>query len=153
TDIELVSAHATATPMNDLAESRALKIALGERTKRVVVHPFKAVIGHTLGAAGALEALAALDAVRRGLAPAAFGDGELEPEFEGRLLARNERAAVGRILKLSAAFGGAVAALVVGTDPPGAGQLMAARRRGVRVLAVGEAQTGLNSETIAKLVS
>src|SRR5262249_20547980 len=82
TDIELVSAHATATPMNDLAESRALKIALGERTKRVVVHPFKAVIGHTLGAAGALEALAALDAVRRGLAPAAFGDGELEPEFE-----------------------------------------------------------------------
>jgi 3-oxoacyl-[acyl-carrier-protein] synthase-1/3-oxoacyl-[acyl-carrier-protein] synthase II len=116
--IDLVSAHATATPFNDAAESRALARALGtERARETVVHPFKAQIGHALGAAGVLELLAAADALDRGLLPAAAGGGPLDPDAPARLL---EHAAAGSpraALKISSAFGGANAALVLG--PPG----------------------------------
>jgi 3-oxoacyl-[acyl-carrier-protein] synthase II len=112
-DIELVSAHGTATPRNDAAEIAALRLLFGENCTRVVVHPYKAVLGHTLGAAGALETLAALAALRAGVLPAAIGEGEIEPAFNARLLAVNEPGAPCRALKLSAAFGGSNAALVL----------------------------------------
>jgi 3-oxoacyl-[acyl-carrier-protein] synthase-1/3-oxoacyl-[acyl-carrier-protein] synthase II len=115
-EIELVSAHATATPHNDAAESAALGELFAAAAGRVVVHPYKAVLGHTLGAAGALETLAALGALRHGVLPAALGEGALEPGFDARLLAANEPGAPRRALKLSAAFGGSNAVLVLG--PP-----------------------------------
>ncbi len=116
--IDLVSVHGTATPFNDAAESRAIARALGvARARDVVVHPFKAQIGHTLGAAGALELLAITDALERGVLPAAAGEGTVDPDAPARLL---DRAAAGTVrtgLKLSSAFGGANAALVVGVGP------------------------------------
>jgi 3-oxoacyl-[acyl-carrier-protein] synthase-1/3-oxoacyl-[acyl-carrier-protein] synthase II len=112
--VDLVSAHGTATPFNDPAEARALSRALGSGAEPPVVHPFKAQIGHTLGAAGALEALAALDAIRRGVLPAAAGDGAVDPEAPVRLLERTAPGSPRTALKLAAAFGGANAALVVG---------------------------------------
>jgi 3-oxoacyl-[acyl-carrier-protein] synthase II len=116
--IDLVSAHATATPYNDAAESRALLRALGPAGARnAVVHPFKAQIGHTLGAAGALELLAAADAIERGVLPAAAGEGMLDPDAEARLLERTQRGSPRTALKVSSAFGGANAALVLGPEP------------------------------------
>ena len=114
--IELVSAHATSTPHNDSSEARALARVFGAGLGSVVVHPFKASIGHTLGAAGALESLAALEALRNGILPAAHGEGPLEPGFGARLLATNRAGSSHRCLKLSAAFGGSNAALVLGGD-------------------------------------
>jgi 3-oxoacyl-[acyl-carrier-protein] synthase-1/3-oxoacyl-[acyl-carrier-protein] synthase II len=110
--IDLVSAHATATPFNDAAEARAIRTVLGEGS-RAVVHPMKAQIGHTLGAAGALELLACVDAMERGIAPAAAGAGEIDDDARVTLLDRAEARAIGAALKLSSAFGGANAALVV----------------------------------------
>jgi 3-oxoacyl-[acyl-carrier-protein] synthase-1/3-oxoacyl-[acyl-carrier-protein] synthase II len=115
--IDLVSAHGTATPYNDAAEARALSRALGDRAERVVVHPFKAQIGHTLGAAGALESAACVDAMERGILPAAAGAGELDPDARVRLLERAESGRCDVALKLSAAFGGANAALVLSREP------------------------------------
>jgi 3-oxoacyl-[acyl-carrier-protein] synthase II len=112
TDIDLISAHATATPFNDPAETRAMRFALGDDL-RSIVHPFKAQVGHTLGAAGALESLAAFDALARGIAPAAAGEGEVDPECNVPLTSRNERSPLRAALKLSSAFGGANAALVL----------------------------------------
>ena len=112
--VDLVSAHATATPYNDVAEFRSLALALGrERAGQVFVHPFKAQVGHAMGAAGALELLACIDALERGLIPAAAGDGPIDPEAPARLLARSASAAPKTVLKLASAFGGANAALVV----------------------------------------
>jgi 3-oxoacyl-[acyl-carrier-protein] synthase-1/3-oxoacyl-[acyl-carrier-protein] synthase II len=111
--VDLVSAHGTATPFNDPAEARALAQALGTSAEGAVVHPFKAQIGHTLGAAGALELLAAVDAIRRGILPAAAGEGATDPESRVPLLARATQGAPRTALKLAAAFGGANAALVV----------------------------------------
>ncbi len=117
-EVGLVSAHATATPFNDAAEWKAMIRALGERARDVAVHPFKAQIGHTLGAAGALESLAALGALRRGVLPAAAVSGEPDPEAPARLLARAEPTSARTVLKLSAAFGGANASLLLRLDPP-----------------------------------
>jgi 3-oxoacyl-[acyl-carrier-protein] synthase-1/3-oxoacyl-[acyl-carrier-protein] synthase II len=112
--VDLVSAHATATPYNDVAEFRGLALALGrERASEVFLHPFKAQIGHAMGAAGALELLACIDALERGLIPAAAGEGAIDPESPARLLARTASAAPKTVLKLASAFGGANAALVV----------------------------------------
>jgi 3-oxoacyl-[acyl-carrier-protein] synthase-1/3-oxoacyl-[acyl-carrier-protein] synthase II len=116
-DIDIVSAHATSTPHNDRAETAALASVFGSDLSRVVVHPFKAVIGHTLGAAGALESLAALAALRSGVLPAALGEGPLEDGFEGRLLERNGSGSPRTVLKLAAAFGGSNSALVLGLSP------------------------------------
>ncbi len=121
-DIQLLSAHGTATSFNDAAEALAMGEIFGEAAASVVCHPFKAVIGHTLGAAGALESLAALTAIERRILPAALGEGEPTPELTLRLLERAEPGEVSATLKLSSAFGGANAALVLGdaesTSPP-----------------------------------
>ena len=119
-DVDLVSAHGTATPFNDAAEARAIARVLGDARRgdaRAVVHPFKAQIGHTLGAAGALEALACVDALARGVLPASAGQGALDPDADVRLLDVAARGEPRAALKLSAAFGGANAALVLAAVP------------------------------------
>jgi 3-oxoacyl-[acyl-carrier-protein] synthase-1/3-oxoacyl-[acyl-carrier-protein] synthase II len=116
--VDLVSPHATATPFNDAAEWRAIVTALGdEDARRVVLHPLKAQVGHTLGAAGALELLACTDAIARSVLPASAGDGTLDPDAPARLLDVAATAPVRTALKLSAAFGGANAALVASAHP------------------------------------
>jgi 3-oxoacyl-[acyl-carrier-protein] synthase II len=110
--IDLVSAHATATAFNDAAEARAIHAVLGGDSS-AIVHPMKAQIGHTLGAAGALELLACVDAMERGIAPAAAGTGKIDDDARVVLLERAEARSIGAALKLSSAFGGANAALVV----------------------------------------
>jgi 3-oxoacyl-[acyl-carrier-protein] synthase-1/3-oxoacyl-[acyl-carrier-protein] synthase II len=112
--IDLVSAHGTATPFNDAMESRAIAAAL--HGSEPVVHAFKAQIGHTLGAAGALEALAAAHALATGVAPASAGSDDrapLDPDASVSLLDCNELRHPRAALKLSAAFGGSNAALAL----------------------------------------
>jgi len=110
--IDLVSVHGTSTPFNEPMESKAIASALGG-DRRIPVHAAKATIGHTLGAAGALETALVVDAIVRGVIPATAGEGELDPEVNASPRTHNEKATIGAVLKLSAAFGGANAALVV----------------------------------------
>jgi 3-oxoacyl-[acyl-carrier-protein] synthase-1/3-oxoacyl-[acyl-carrier-protein] synthase II len=118
-EVDLVSTHGTATPYNDASEARAMASALGARAKAVAVHPFKAQIGHTLGAAGALETLACVDAMTRGLLPAAAGEGVMDDDAAVRLLDVASDGEPPRVaLKLASAFGGANAALVLSRSPP-----------------------------------
>lgn len=69
-DVVYVNAHGTGTPMNDIIETKAIKIALGEeKAKSSYVSSTKSMTGHMLGAAGAVEALACLFALRDGIIP------------------------------------------------------------------------------------
>jgi 3-oxoacyl-[acyl-carrier-protein] synthase II len=77
-DVDYVNAHGTSTPLNDRSETFALKAALGERAKEVPVSSTKSVIGHLLGAAGAVEAVATTLALRERVAPPTVGWEERE---------------------------------------------------------------------------
>jgi 3-oxoacyl-[acyl-carrier-protein] synthase-1/3-oxoacyl-[acyl-carrier-protein] synthase II len=115
--IGLASVHGTSTAFNDPMEAKALARALspeaGGAGAAVAIQAAKATIGHTLGAAGALETALVIDAIRRGVIPATPGEGELDPEAPTGVRARNEAHPLEAVLKLSSAFGGANAALVV----------------------------------------
>ncbi|MGD0455434.1 MAG: beta-ketoacyl-ACP synthase II [Solirubrobacteraceae bacterium] len=76
--IDYVNAHGTSTPMNDRAETQAIKLALGEHAQRIPVSSTKSAIGHLLGAAGAVEAVATLLALRDRIAPPTLGLSEPE---------------------------------------------------------------------------
>jgi 3-oxoacyl-[acyl-carrier-protein] synthase II len=68
-ELDYVNAHGTSTPLNDRSETEALKLALGERAHEIPVSSTKSAIGHLLGAAGAVEAVATLLALRDKVAP------------------------------------------------------------------------------------
>jgi 3-oxoacyl-[acyl-carrier-protein] synthase II len=75
-ELDYVNAHGTSTPLNDRSETEALKAALGEHAARVPVSSTKSAIGHLLGAAGAVEAIATVGALGAGIAPPTLGYGE-----------------------------------------------------------------------------
>jgi 3-oxoacyl-[acyl-carrier-protein] synthase II len=77
-DIDYVNAHGTSTQLNDRSETAALKLALGERSADIPVSSTKSAIGHLLGAAGAVEAIATVQALRRRVAPPTLGWEEAE---------------------------------------------------------------------------
>jgi 3-oxoacyl-[acyl-carrier-protein] synthase II len=108
-DVVYVNAHGTSTPLNDRAETNALKVALGEeRARQVPVSSTKSAIGHLLGAAGAVEAIATLLALRDRIAPPTLNyeepDEGLDLDYvpqEARPLANGDTRALG----ISNAFG------------------------------------------------
>lgn len=72
-DIDYVNAHGTSTPLNDRSETNALKAALGDHVYKIPVSSTKSAIGHLLGAAGAVEAVATILALRDRVAPPTIG--------------------------------------------------------------------------------
>ena len=81
-DIDYINAHGTATPANDPTETRAIHMALGESAKRIAVSSTKSVHGHALGAAGALEIVAAIGALREGVIPPTANFLDPDPECD-----------------------------------------------------------------------
>jgi 3-oxoacyl-[acyl-carrier-protein] synthase II len=113
-----VNAHGTSTQLNDAAETAALKLALGEHAYRVPVSSTKSAIGHLLGAAGAVEAVATVEVLRTGVIPPTLGYEVPDPELDLDYVPGEPRAlrsANGAPLALSNsfAFGGHNVALVL----------------------------------------
>jgi 3-oxoacyl-[acyl-carrier-protein] synthase II len=81
-DIDYVAAHGTGTPLNDSTETKALKLALGDHAYRIPVSSVKSMIGHLLGAAGALSAVAAVKAIATGCVPPTINQFTADPECD-----------------------------------------------------------------------
>jgi 3-oxoacyl-(acyl-carrier-protein) synthase len=112
--IDFVSAHGTATPLNDRIETAVLKRVLGARAFDVPVNSIKGAVGHTMGAAATLEAIMCLYAGRHGAIPATLGYEERDPECDLDYVPATPRAAHPRLsLSTSLGFGGCNAAMVV----------------------------------------
>ncbi|HRE41051.1 MAG TPA: beta-ketoacyl-ACP synthase II [Ignavibacteria bacterium] len=81
-DIDVVNAHGTSTYYNDKNETEAIKTVFGERAFEIPVHSVKSMIGHLLGAAGAIEAIAATLTIRDGIIPPTINYQEKDPECD-----------------------------------------------------------------------
>lgn len=115
-DINYINAHGTSTPAGDLIELRAIKRLFANDLKEVAMSSTKSVIGHTLGAAGSIEAIFALLAMRDSILPPTINLENPEPECEGINLIPNkaQEKKINTVLSNSFGFGGTNVALIMG---------------------------------------
>jgi 3-oxoacyl-[acyl-carrier-protein] synthase II len=78
--VQYINGHGTGTPKNDAAETNAIVAALGEASRSVLVSSTKSMIGHLLGAAGAVEAIVTIGAIEHQIAPPTANFGEEDPD-------------------------------------------------------------------------
>ncbi len=117
-DIDYVNAHGTSTPLNDIAETAALKTVFGGRSKVPPVSSTKALTGHLLGAAGALEAAICVLALQHQTIPPTWHLREPDPACDLDYVANEPRAASLRYVMTNAfGFGGHNAVLILGRYP------------------------------------
>ena len=112
--VDHVNAHGTATPQNDQAEARGMRLVFGERVTRVPVTSIKSMVGHCLSAAGAIEAATLALSIARGIVPPTVNFRERDPECDVDVVANEaRRVAISCGVSTSLAFGGNDAALVM----------------------------------------
>jgi 3-oxoacyl-[acyl-carrier-protein] synthase II len=112
-DVEYINAHGTSTAINDVSETKAIKAALGEHSKKVPISSNKSMIGHLLGAAGAVEAIFTVLTIRDGIIPPTINYETPDPECDLDYVPNIARTAqVNIALSNSFGFGGVNATLV-----------------------------------------
>ena len=114
-DIDYVSAHGTGTPSNDKAECSALKEVFKDKYKDIPMSSIKSMLGHTMGAASAIEAIACCLAIKEGAVPPTINYETPDPECDIDCVPNEARRKEIKIaLNNSLAFGGNNACLVLG---------------------------------------
>jgi 3-oxoacyl-[acyl-carrier-protein] synthase-1 len=110
-DVDYINLHGTATPSNDRSESQAVTSIFGPTTP---CSSTKGATGHTLGAAGALEAVISALAIRNGFMPGGVHTARIDPTLTAHYIKENRRAPVKRVLSNSFGFGGTNCSLIFG---------------------------------------
>ena len=114
-DVDYINAHGTSTPLGDLAELHAIERVFGDDAYKVAISSTKSMTGHLMGAAGAVEALACLHAIRDGVIPPTINFKEEDPQIDYRLnlsLAGLQHRTVRVAISNNFGFGGQNASLV-----------------------------------------
>jgi 3-oxoacyl-[acyl-carrier-protein] synthase II len=113
-EIDAINAHGTSTLYNDRMEARAFTNVFGPRAGERPVYTVKGTIGHTLGAAGAVEAVVSLVSMQRKVIPPTVTSGDLDPECDVDLVTEPRSTPLRHTLSVSAGFGGVNCVLVFG---------------------------------------
>jgi 3-oxoacyl-[acyl-carrier-protein] synthase II len=112
-EVDYINAHGTATELGDVAETRAIKMLFGERAYEIPVSSTKSQIGHLMGGAGAVEAIATLMALEEGILPPTINYEHPDPECDLDYVPNGARPAEVRVaLSNSFGFGGHNSTLV-----------------------------------------
>ena len=117
-DIDYLNAHGTATTLNDLNETRAIRAVFANAAGKLAVSSTKSMTGHLLGAGGGVEAVVCVKAIEEGFVPATIGLSEADPHCDLDYVpnvGRNRQ--VSHAMSNSFAFGGLNAVLVFGAAP------------------------------------
>ena len=112
-EIDVINEHGTSTYYNDKNESLAIKNVFGERAYKIPVHSIKSMIGHLLGAAGAIEAISAILTINNGIIPPTINYEEKDPECDLNYVVNTAlKKEVKTVLSENSGFGGHNTALV-----------------------------------------
>ncbi|GAA2848145.1 beta-ketoacyl-ACP synthase II [Streptosporangium fragile] len=112
-DVDYVNAHGTGTVLNDRTESQAIRTVFGERATEIPISSIKAVTGHMIGAAGAAELIASVQAIREGVVPPTVNCENPEDPDLDYVPGRQRPASVRTVMSNSFGFGGHNAVLVI----------------------------------------
>ena len=113
-DVQYINAHATSTPVGDICETKAIKRTFGEHAKKMMVSSTKSMTGHLLGAAGGVELVASIFAIRDQVAPPTINVEDQDPECDLDVVPNTPRPAkIEAALSNSFGFGGHNAAVLV----------------------------------------
>jgi 3-oxoacyl-[acyl-carrier-protein] synthase II len=117
-EIDYINAHGTGTPENDKMEAMSLEAVLGERMKKTPISSNKSIIGHTLTAAGAVEAIFSIQTIRESTIPPTINYRVPDPAIEFDVVPNEARSAeVRTVLSNSFGFGGQNVCLVISAEP------------------------------------
>jgi 3-oxoacyl-(acyl-carrier-protein) synthase len=112
-DIDVVNAHGTSTPPNDKNETAAIKNVFGERAYQIPVHSIKSMVGHLLGAAGAVEAICSILTIRDGIIPPTINYEEKDPDCDLNYVVNTAlKKEVKTVLSDNSGFGGHNTAII-----------------------------------------
>lgn len=113
-DIDYINLHGTATPSNDAAEAKAVNAVFKDENKKVPCSSSKGATGHTLGAAGAVEAVICALALQNKFIPGGLNTQSLDPELQLNYQLQNRPQALQRVMSNSFGFGGTNCSLIFG---------------------------------------
>lgn len=113
-DIDYINAHGTSTPFNDKTESAAIASLFGDHTKRLKVSSTKSMVGHALGASGALEAIACIQAIQNDILPPTINYNNPDPECTLDYVPNNsQKSTINAAMSNSFGFGGHNGVIVI----------------------------------------
>ena len=113
-DIDYINAHGTSTPFNDKTESAAIASLFGDHTKKLKVSSTKSMVGHALGASGALEAIACIQAIQNDILPPTINYTNSDPECTLDYVPNNsQESTINAAMSNSFGFGGHNGVIVI----------------------------------------
>jgi 3-oxoacyl-[acyl-carrier-protein] synthase II len=116
-DVDYINAHGTSTPLGDMAEVRAVKKVFSDPSK-IAMNSTKSMIGHCLGAAGGMEAVATLKAIQEGMIHPSINLEDPEPDLGFHVPTKAEKREINVAISNSFGFGGHNATVVFGAYKP-----------------------------------